>query len=131
MGVEARLAAETARRSLVVGPALVLAAASLRGPEGALAAAIGVAVVAANFLLSGTMLSVAARISLTLYQAAALFGFFLRLGLITAAFLVLVRLVPLDRVVLALSVVGSYLVLISWEAVAVSRRPSGLGGEPA
>lgn len=122
MNVEARLAGETVRKALVVAPVAVALAALVRGPQGALAAGLGVAVVAANFALSGAMLSVAARISLPLYQATALFGFFLRLGLITAAFLLLVRYVELDEPVLAFSLLGSYLVLLSWEAVAVSRR---------
>jgi hypothetical protein len=95
-----------------------------RGWDGAVAAAAGVAIVAGNFVLSGVLLSRSARVSLSLYHAAALFGFFLRLGLIMAAMFALAAAFEIDRVALGISVVVSYLVLLAWEAMSVSR-----GGE--
>ncbi len=66
------------------------------------------------------MLSISARISLAVYHAAALFGFFLRLGLIMLTMLLVARLVEdLDRMAFGISAVVAYLVLITWEAVAV------------
>jgi hypothetical protein len=119
--VEAIIARHVARRAVWVAPVLIALFGLLGGVDGAAAAAIGVAVVVANFLVSGAMLSMAARISLALYHAAALFGFFLRLTLITVSLLVLGSLTELDRTALGLSVVAAYLVLLSWEAVAVAR----------
>ena len=119
--VEAVLAGHVARRAIWVAPVLIGFFGLLRGWEGAVASAIGVAVVIGNFLLSGWALSMAARISLAFYQAAALFGFFLRLVLITVSLLVLGSLTEIDRLALGLSVVVAYLVLLSWEAVAVAR----------
>ena len=92
-----------------------------RGVDGLVAAAVGLAIVVGNFLLAGAMLSVAARISLSLYHAAALFGFFLRLGLITLTVLIISRLVDLDRLALGVTVVMAYLGLLAWEAVAVAK----------
>ncbi len=119
--VEAVIARHVARRALVVAPILIAAFGLLGGLDGAVAAAIGVTIVVANFLVSGLVLSIAARISLALYHAAALFGFFLRLILITVSLLVLGSLTELDRMALGLSVVAAYLVLLSWEAVAVAQ----------
>jgi hypothetical protein len=119
--VEAVIAKHTVRRAVIVGPVLVALFGILRGADGAFAAAIGVAIVVGNFLLAGAMLSVAARISLGLYHAAALFGFLLRLGLIAATMLGVAALIDVDRVALGISVVVSYLTLLSWEAVAVAR----------
>jgi len=119
--VEAVIARHVARRALVVAPVLIAFFGLLGGLDGAAASAIGVAIVVANFLLSGWVLSVAARISLALYHAATLFGFFLRLMLITVSLLVLGSLTELDRMALGLSVVAAYLVLLSWEAVAIAR----------
>ena len=119
--VEAVLAGHVAKRAIWVAPVLIVLFGILRGWDGAVASAIGVAVVIGNFLLSGWALSMAARISLALYQAAALFGFFLRLVLITVSLLVLGSLTEIDRLALGLSVVAAYLVLLSWEAVAVAR----------
>ncbi len=96
-----------------------------------MAAATGVAIVAANFLAAGAILSLAARISLTLFQVAALFGFLLRLGLVMGAMVLMVQWGDLDPVALGLAAVLGYLALLSWEAAAVSRRSLDLGGEVA
>lgn len=119
--VEAVLAGHLVRRAMWVAPPLIGLFGLLRGWDGAVGSTIGIAVVLGNFLLSGWALSVAARISLAFYQAAALFGFFLRLVLITVSLLVLGSLTDVDRLALGLSVVIAYLVLLSLEAVAVAR----------
>jgi hypothetical protein len=120
--VEAILARHTARRALYVGPVLVLLFGLTRGWEGAVASALGVAVVAANFVLAGVMLSAAARVSPAMYHAAALFGFLARLALLVLTMLLVVQLVEIDRVAFGVTVVVAYLALLTWEAVAVSRR---------
>jgi hypothetical protein len=120
--VEAILARHTARRALYVGPVLVLVFGLTRGWEGAVASALGVAVVAANFVLAGVMLSAAARVSPGMYHAAALFGFLVRLALLVLTMLLVVQLVEIDRVAFGVTVVVAYLALLTWEAVAVSRR---------
>lgn len=119
--VEQVIAKHTVQRAVIVGPLLIGLFGILRGLDGAIAAAIGVAIVAGNFLLGGAMFSVAARISLSLYHAAALLGFFIRLGLIAVTMLVVAALFEVDRLALGITVVVSYLVLLSWEAVAMTR----------
>jgi hypothetical protein len=119
--VEAVLGRHTAKRAVFVLPVLAGIFWLFRGWEGAFAAAVGVVIVAGNFWLSGVVLSRSARISLSLYHAAALFGFFLRLGLIMVAMFVVAQVFEIDRMALGISVVVSYLVLLSWEAVAVAK----------
>ncbi|MFO7294022.1 MAG: hypothetical protein FWJ92_05185 [Actinomycetes bacterium] len=119
--VEATLARHTASRAVYVGPVLVALFWLARGPEGALASALGVGVVVANFLLSGAMMSISARISLAVYHAAALFGFFLRLGLIVATMLLITRMIDIDRVAFGVTAVVAYLALIAWETRAVAK----------
>lgn len=122
MDVEATLAKHTVRRAIWVGPAVVLLFWLIRGSDGALGAAVGVLAVAANFLLSGWGLSVAARISPGAYHAAALFGFVVRFALLTATIVITLALVPdLDRIAFAISTVVTYLVLLTWETVMVSK----------
>jgi hypothetical protein len=106
---------------VVVGPILVAVFAAARGLDGAMASAIGIAVVVGNFLLAGAILSVAARISLSLYHAAALFGFLIRLGLIAVTMLVVASLIDADRLAMGITVVAAYLVLLGWETVAVAK----------
>ncbi|GMQ86234.1 MAG: hypothetical protein BMS9Abin07_1807 [Acidimicrobiia bacterium] len=117
--IEAIISTNIAKRAIVVAPVLGLVFGVIGGWGGAVAALIGVAIVVLNFLLGGYILSYAARISLSLYHAAALFGFFIRLGLITLSLLLIGGVTEIDRMALGISVVVSYLVLLSWEAVSV------------
>lgn len=119
--VETVLARHTVARAVYVGPVLIGIFALIGGWESAWSAAIGVAVVVANFLLAGAILSISAKISLAVYHAAALFGFFLRLGLLVLAMLVIAQTLPIDRLAFGITAVVAYLVLLSWEAVAVSK----------
>ncbi len=121
VAVESVLARHTVARSIYVAPVLILVFALASGWEGAWSAALGVAVVLANFLLAGAILSISAKISLAVYHAAALFGFFLRLGLMVLTVLLIAQFLPIDRLALGISAVVAYLVLLSWEAVAVSK----------
>jgi hypothetical protein len=119
--VEAIIGRNIAKRALVVAPVLILVFGLTGGWLAAVSSAIGVAVVTANFLIGGYILATAAAVSLSLYHAAALFGFLVRLGLITLTMVVVVRTVDLDRVAVGISVVVSYLVLLTLEAVAVAK----------
>ncbi len=121
MDVEATIARHTAQRAVFLGPVILAVFWATRGVDGLVAAAIGLAIVVGNFLLAGLMLSVAARVSLSLYHAAALFGFFLRLGLITLGVLIISKLFEVDRLALGVTVVVAYLGLLTWEAIAVSK----------
>ena len=85
--VEAIISRNMVKRAIWVAPILILVFGITGGVAGAVAAGIGVAIVVVNFLIGGWILSTAAGVSLTLYHAAALFGFFIRLGLITLTML--------------------------------------------
>jgi hypothetical protein len=77
--------------------------------------------VVGNFLLAGAILSISARISLAAYHAAALIGFFLRLGLLTLTMLLIAKYAPIDRLAFGITAVVTYLVLIAAETVAVAK----------
>lgn len=119
--IEAKIALATARRAIWIAPVLIAVFAVIGGGLGALSASIGVAIVVVNFVLAGFVLSKAAAISLPVYHAAALFGFLLRLALITLVMIGVGRMMELDRLAMGISAVVSYLVLLSWEALAISR----------
>lgn len=119
--VEAIIGKNIAKRAWWVAPILIVVFGVLNGWLGAISAAVGVAIVIVNFVLGGYLLSSAARVSLGLYHAAALVGFFIRLGLITLTMIVIVNVVEVDRVALGVSAVVSYLVLLSLEAIAVAK----------
>jgi hypothetical protein len=119
--IEANLARSTVARGIYVGPAIILLFAFLRGWDGAWGAALGIAVVIANFLLSGAILSISARISLQAYHAAALIGFFLRLGLFIGAVYLIASAVEVDRLAFGISAVVAYFALLTWEAVTMTK----------
>ncbi len=120
--IEVALARDIVKRTLFVGPIAVGVAWAIRGPVGALSALIGVAIVVGNFLLSGWLMSTAIKISLSAYHAAALFGFLLRLALIAGAMFAVAALFDVDRYAMGIAAVGSYLVLLTLEAVAMTRN---------
>jgi hypothetical protein len=115
------IAKHTAARLVWVGPILVAIFGLLRGWGGVVGSTIGVTVVGVNFLIAGVMLSVALKISLAMYHAAALFGFFLRLGLLMATMLLIVQFFEIDRVAFGISAVLAYIVSLILESVAVAR----------
>lgn len=120
--VEAIIARHTVSSAVYVAPVLILVFGLTSGWEGAWSAALGVAIVVGNFLLAGWILSISAKVSLSVYHAAALFGFFLRLGLIILTMLLIAQFVPIDRLAFGITAVVAYLVLLSWQAIVVSRR---------
>jgi hypothetical protein len=120
--LELTLARSISRRSLFLAPLAIGAFWLARGWTGAWASALGLAVVVVNFWISGKALSMAARHSLAFYHAAALFGFFLRMGLITVTMIGVAAVVEVDRLALGLTAVASYLALLILEAVALTKE---------
>jgi len=119
--VEAIISRNMVKRAIWVAPILIVVFGITGGVAGAVAAGIGVAIVVVNFLIGGWILSTAAGVSLTLYHAAALFGFFIRLGLITLTMLLVASVTDIDRTAMGVSAVVSYLTLLSLEAVAITK----------
>ena len=118
--VEQKIAISMVRRVVVVAPILAVIFGVFAGAGAAVAAVVGVGVVAVNFLISGAMMSRSARISLNLYHAAALFGFVVRLGLVMVMMFTLAGTTNIDKTALGISVVVSYFALLSWEAIVLT-----------
>lgn len=121
--VEAIVSRNMVKRAVWVAPILMVIFGAMNGVAAAVAAGIGVAIVVVNFLLGGWILATAASVSLSLYHAAALFGFFIRLGLIALAMLLVAGVTEIDRLAMGVSAIVSYLTLLSLEAVSVARGP--------
>ena len=119
--VEAIVARHIVSRAVYLAIPLVAVCWLFRGPRGALAGALGLIIVVVNLWLAGKVLSVAMRVSLTMYHAAALVGFFLRMALIAGTMLLVVRFFEIDRLAFGVSAVISYIVLIVLEAVSMMR----------
>jgi hypothetical protein len=114
------LVRDMAKRGLLFAPAVVLVCAAIWGAPGAVSSAYAIALVLVNFLLAAWMLSTAARISYGLLMGAALFGFLLRLGLVSAAVLLVQDAGWVEPVPLGLTLIVAHLGLLLWELRYVS-----------
>ena len=108
------------RRALLPGALATLAAAAIGalagGVDDAASAAIGIAVVIANFALHGLSLSWAAGISISAVQAVALGGVVLRMGVVVASLFALRTLPWFSVVAFALAAVPGTMLLLGYEA---------------
>jgi hypothetical protein len=127
---EAEIARHLATRGLWVAPVLVGAAGLIWGIDGSLSSAYGVGLVIVNFLLAAAILSTAARISLAAVMAGVLFGYVLRLGLITVAVIAVKDTGWVLMLPLGLTIIVSHLGLLFWETRFVSASLAFPGLEP-
>lgn len=114
------VARDLARHGVMIAPAAIALGAVFWGTDGALSVALGLGIVVVNFLLAAAMLGYAARISLAVMAGAALFGFLIRLGLITIAVLLVRDQSWVELVPLGISLIISHLGLLFWEMRFVS-----------
>ncbi len=127
---ESRIANHMARHALIVAPLVILGCGLLRGVDGAISAAIGLALVALNFAASARLIGWAAARSLTLLQAAVLGGFVVRLFALTLIVLGLDQFAFIDLPVLVLTIAITHIALLIWETRYVSLTLGAPGLKP-
>jgi hypothetical protein len=125
---EPAVARDIVKHGAILAPLAIGACALVWGAAGAASAAYAVGLVLVNFLLAAWMLSTAARISYGLLMGAALFGFLLRLGLVSAAVLLVRDAAWVEPVALGITLVVAHLGLLFWELryVSISLAHPGL-----
>jgi len=96
------------------------AAGVLRGGDGVWSALVAIAIVVVNLLLASRMLSAAARISPNALMIAALGGFLVRMGLVTAVVFAVRHQPWVDLPTLAVAILVTHLALLFWEMKYVS-----------
>jgi len=127
---EARIAGHMARHALLIAPLVILGCGVLRGVDGAISAAIGLALVALNFAVSARLIGWAAVRSLTLLQAAVLGGFVVRLFALTLIVLGLEQFSFIDLPVLVITIAVTHIALLIWETRYVSLTLGAPGLKP-
>jgi hypothetical protein len=127
---ESRIADHMVRHALIVAPVVILACGLLRGIDGAISAAIGLLLVAANFVVASRLIGWAAAKSLAFLQAAVLGGFLVRLVGLTLIVLALDQLDFIDLPVLVLTIAITHLGLLMWETKYVSLTLAAPGLKP-
>ncbi len=117
---ERTLAFDMVRRSVRLVPFVILAGLAVRGLDGGASAAIAVAIVLVNLVLSAMALDWAARVSLNAIMAVALGGFLVRMGLVTLVVWAVKDHSYVDLPTLAVAVLVTHLALLAWEVRYVS-----------
>jgi hypothetical protein len=128
--VERQVAFDMSRRSLFIVPIAVGVGAAFWGLHGAASAAFGLGLAVANLVLAALILSWAARVSLAALAAGALFGYLLRLGLLTGAVFAIRHQHWVVWVPLAFTLLVTHLALLIWEMRYVSASLAYPGLKP-
>jgi hypothetical protein len=128
---EAKVAWDMIRRGLPVAPLVLLLAAVVWGVDGAWSSAYAIGVVLANFALAAALLAAAARVSLAMVMAAAMFGFLIRLGLIFLAVYAVKDAGWMNFWALGVTLIVAHLGLLFWEMRYVSLSLAHPGLKPA
>ena len=112
---EVSVSKDMIRRGLIVTPVLLLASGAIWGINGAWSAAVGIGLVLANFGLAALLISWAAPISLALMMGVSLFGYLIRLGLVSLAIFLLKDVSWIHLTALGIVIIVTHLGLLFWE----------------
>ncbi len=118
--VERELAHDMIKRGAPVLPLVVVAAGLVWGVDGALSAAFAVGVVLVNLVISAALMSWAARVSPAVLMGTVLFGFLVRMLLVTAAVVAVKDFDWVNLAALAITLLITHLGLLMWETRHVS-----------
>lgn len=127
---ESRIAGHMARHALIIAPVVILGCGLLRGVDAAISAALGLVIVALNFLASARSIAWAAEKGPAFLQGAVLGGFVVRLAALMVIVLALDQLEFIDLPVLVLTIAVTHVALLIWETRYVSLTLAAPGLKP-
>jgi hypothetical protein len=127
---EREVARDLARRVLFVAPLAVAVGAIFAGVDGAISAAIGLALVAANFLVAARVVSWTARRSPGAVMGVVMVGYLVRMAMLFGIALALGQLAFINLPVLVITVAVVHLALLAWETRHVSLSLAAPGLKP-
>ena len=129
--VEVKVSTDMVKRGLIVAPVLIGVCALIWGGKGAASAAFAIGLVLVNFMLSAVLIAYTARISLGLMMGATLFGYLIRLGLISLAVLLVRDASWISLPALGATIIVTHLGLLLWELKYVALTLAHPGLKPA
>jgi hypothetical protein len=118
------------RHALIVAPIVIVACGLLRGVDGAVSAAIGLALVSLNFLVAAGLIAWSAPKGAAFVQGAVLGGFLVRMVALTLIVLALDQLDFIDLPVLVITIAVTHIILLLWETRYVSLTLAAPGLKP-
>jgi hypothetical protein len=129
--VEREIARDLARRGALIAPIVVAVALAVRGTDGAIGAAVALAIVVLNLVGAASAQGWAAMKSAATLGAVVLGGYIGRLAVVTVAIVLLRHATWLDFPTFGLTLAVSHLGLLAWEARSVSLTLAFPGLKPA
>lgn len=117
---ELRVAADMARKAVLVAAVLVTASGIVWGIDGALSSAYSVVLVVLNFVAAAALINLGGSRGDAWLMAAVLGGYMLRLGVITVAILVVKDMSWVERAPLFATLLITHVGLLIWETRSVS-----------
>jgi hypothetical protein len=108
------------KRGIVIAPVGILIGYLFAESAGAWSVAFGLGMILFNFFLSAWIIQVTARISFAALAGGAMFGFLIRLGVITTAVLLVRNASWIDLVALGVTIIITHLGLLFWELQYIS-----------
>ncbi len=117
---EAAIVRDLVKRGLWVAPVLVVLGALFWGVNGAWSTAYGLALVLGNFVLAAMLVSFTARISYAVMMGSMMFGYLLRLAIISIAVFAVRQASWIELLPLGLTIIVAHLGLLFWELRYVS-----------
>ena len=128
---EGDIARDLARRAALIAPVVVLGCGLGWGASGAVSAAIGLVLVAANFLVAARLMAWAAPQGQSVVMGAVLGGYLARLAVLLGIVLALQQVSWLNIPVLIVTLAVTHLALLTWELRYVSFSLAAPGLKPA
>jgi len=117
---EAAIGRDLVKHGLIVAPVMLSVCAIFWGANGAWSSAYGLAIVLGNFALAAFLVSFTARISYAMMMGATLFGYIVRLGIISAAVYFVRNATWVELIPLCMTIVIAHVGLLFWELRYVS-----------
>ncbi len=103
------------KRGLFIAPVMIGIGFLIWGSIGATSVAFGLGLIFVNFFLSAWIIQVTARISFAALAGGSMFGFLIRLGIVTVAVLLVKDAGWIDLVALGVTIIITHLGLLFWE----------------
>jgi hypothetical protein len=128
---ERQIARDLTKRALWIAPVMILLWGVIWGLHGAASAALALAIVSINFLVSAALITYTARISLGLMMGVVLFGYLIRLGVILVVMLTVKDAAWVNLTALGIAIIVTQLGLLLWELKYVSASLAFPGLKPS
>jgi hypothetical protein len=127
---ELQIARDLVRRAIPLGASLVVICSLIWGLSGTASSAYAVGIVMLNFTLAAVAMAWAARISPTMLMIAAMFGFFVRMGIVVAAVVLVQDMSWVSLTPMLITLLVTHLGLLLWETRYVSASLAYPGLKP-